>query len=279
MDDAELPGHGGAINHTVRPLDEEAFSATIDFRPSVISFHMAVCPDLIARAHDAGICWVQTVITRDQAEQALSAGADVLVAQGSEAGGHGGFVSTMVLVPQVVDLAGDIPVVAAGGIADCRGMAAALALGAAGVMMGTRFLASTEMAISEDWKRRILTADAIDAVKVPNTERILGTCNRPGVPQTEPRMLRTPLSEALTDHPDSVDPALVGPELLAAVACGRGDEYLPFTGQTAGLIHNVRPAAEIITTVLADAQATLSSQCPHRELPAPNSSTALFRVG
>ena len=129
-----------AINHTVRPLDEDAFTATVEFGPAAISFHLAVCPDLIARAHDAGIRWIQQVMTRDQAEQALSASADVLVAQGSEAGGLGGFVSTMVLVPQVVDLAGDVPVVAAGGIADGRGMAAALALGAAGVVMGTRFL-------------------------------------------------------------------------------------------------------------------------------------------
>lgn len=248
-----------AINHTVRPLDEDAFAATIDFRPAAISFHLAVCADLIARAHDAGIRWIQQIVTREQAEQALSAGADVLVAQGSEAGGQGGFVSTMVLVPQVVDLAGDVPVVAAGGIADGRGMAAALALGASGVVMGTRFLASTEMAISEQWKQRIVAADAVDAVKVPNIERVMGTYSRPGVPPVQPRSLRTPLTDALTDHPDSVDPAVVGPELFAAVSRGRGDEYLPFTGQTAGLINDVRPAVEIITTVLAEAQAALAS--------------------
>lgn len=248
-----------AINHTVRPLNEDAFTATVEFGPAAISFHLAVCGDLIARAHDAGIRWIQQVMTRDQAEQALSAGADVLIAQGSEAGGFGGFVSTMVLVPQVVDLAGDVPVVAAGGIADGRGMAAALALGAAGVAMGTRFLASTEMAISEQWKQRIVAADALDAVKVPNSERVIGTDSRPGVPPAQPRSLRTPLTDALTDHPASVDLTVVGPELLAAVARGRGDEYLPFTGQTAGLINDIRPAAEIITTVLAEAHAALTS--------------------
>ncbi|MGH3989106.1 MAG: NAD(P)H-dependent flavin oxidoreductase [Pseudonocardiaceae bacterium] len=248
-----------AINHTVRPLDEEAFTATIEFGPAVISFHLAVCPDLIARAHDAGIRWVQQVMNRDQADQALSAGADVLVAQGWEAGGQAGFVSTMVLVPQVVALAGNVPVVAAGGIADGRGMAAVLALGAAGVAMGTRFLASTEMAISEQWKQRIVAADAVDAVRVPNSERVMGPSSRPGVPPFEPRALRTPLTDALTDHPDSVDPAVVGPELLAAVARGRVDEYLPLTGQTAGLINDIRPAAEIITTVLAEARTALIS--------------------
>ena len=84
-------------------------------------------------------------MTATQAEEAVAAGADVIVAQGGEAGGNSGWVSTMVLVPQVVDVAGDIPVVAAGGIADGRGLAAALALGAQGVNLGTRFLATTEM--------------------------------------------------------------------------------------------------------------------------------------
>ena len=97
---------------------------------------MTVPADLIARAHDAGILWIQQVVDRREAEEALAAGADVIVAQGGEAGGHCGWVSTMVLVPQVVDVAGDIPVVAAGGIADGRGLAAALALGAQGVQHG-----------------------------------------------------------------------------------------------------------------------------------------------
>ncbi len=78
----------------------------------------------------------------------------MIVAQGGEAGGNGGWVATMVLVPQVVDLAGAVPVLAAGGIADGRGLAAALALGAQGVSMGTRFLASSELRIAEGWKRR-----------------------------------------------------------------------------------------------------------------------------
>ncbi|MGH3812310.1 MAG: NAD(P)H-dependent flavin oxidoreductase, partial [Pseudonocardiaceae bacterium] len=143
--------------------------------------------------------------------------------------------------------------------ADGRGMAAVLALGATGVAMGTRFLASTEMAISEQWKQRIVAADAVDAVRVPNSERVMGPYSRPGVPPLEPRALRTPLTDTLTDHPDSADPAVVGPELFAAVARGRVDDYLPLTGQTVGLINDIRPAAEIITTVLAEAHAALIS--------------------
>jgi enoyl-[acyl-carrier protein] reductase II len=250
----ELTDRPFAINHTVRPLDESAFAATLAFRPPAISFHLGVPPDLIDRAHDAGILWIQQVMNRAQAEEAVAAGADVIVAQGGEAGGNGGWVSTMVLVPQVVDVAGDIPVVAAGGIADGRGLAAALALGAQGVSMGTRFLASTEMAIADEWKRRIVAADALDAVKAVNSERVMPPFNRPGGP-AEPRVLRTPLVEQLRDHPESIDPAVTGTRLREALLEGRGHEYLPFTGQSVGLIHEVLPAAEIVRRVVAEAEA------------------------
>jgi enoyl-[acyl-carrier protein] reductase II len=246
-----------AINHTVRPFDEEAFAATLAFRPAAVSFHLGVAPDLVARAHEAGILWIQQVMSRAQAEEAVAAGADVIVAQGGEAGGNGGWVSTMVLVPQVVDLAGEIPVVAAGGIADGRGLAAALALGAQGVSMGTRFLAATEMRIADEWKRRIVAADALDAVKVTNSERVMPPFNRPGGP-AEPRVLTTPLVDQLRDHPEWVDSAVMGARLRESLLAGRGHEYLPFTGQSAGLIDEVQPAAEIVARVVAEAEAILS---------------------
>ncbi|MBC3194313.1 nitronate monooxygenase [Pseudonocardia sp. C8] len=248
-----------AVNHAVRPFDEEAFDATLAFRPDVISFHQLVCPDLVARAHERGILWVQQVMHRAQAEEALRAGADVIVAQGGEAGGHSGSVAGMVLLAQVLDLAGDVPVVLAGGVADGRGLAAALAMGASGVCMGTRFLASTEMAVHADWKRRIVEADALDAVKVANDDLIMPPYTRPGAPPHRPRALRTPLVDALADRPGTVDGAAVGAEFLGAVARGRGDEYLPFAGQTVGLVHDVRPAAEIIHEVTAGAAAALQA--------------------
>src|SRR6476646_1912322 len=111
-----------AVNHTGRPFNEEAFAATLEARPAAISFHMGVPADLIARAHDRGILWIQTVGDRRAAELALEAGSDALVAQGTEAGGNSGWISTMVLVPAVVDVAGEVPVVAAGGIGDGRGI-------------------------------------------------------------------------------------------------------------------------------------------------------------
>ncbi len=249
----ELTDRPFAINHTNRPFDETAFAATLEAAPRAISFHMTVPGDLIDRTHDAGILWIQQVVDLREAEQALAAGADVIVAQGGEAGGHCGSVGTMVLVPQVVDAAGDVPVVAAGGIADGRGLAAALALGAQGVSMGTRFLASTELGIAEEWKRRVVEADALDAVKVTNSERVLPPYSRPGS-TVEPRALTTALIEQLREHPEWIDPAAVGPRIRASVAAGGGDEYLPFAGQSAGLIHEVLPAAEIVRRVVAEAE-------------------------
>jgi enoyl-[acyl-carrier protein] reductase II len=245
-----------AINHTARPFDDEAFAATLRFRPAAISFHLGVPADLIARAHDAGIRWIQQVMDRQQAERALDAGADVIVAQGGEAGGHSGWVSTMVLVPQVVDLAGDVPVAAAGGVADGRGLAAALALGAQGVSMGTRFLASREMRVAEAWKRRIVAADALEAVKVDNDDRFMPPYTLPGV-AAQPRALRTPLIDRLREDPASVHPAEVGPAFLAAVLDGRGHEYLPFAGQSVALVDRVLPAGEILRRVVEQAEATL----------------------
>jgi hypothetical protein len=147
----------------------------------------------------------------------------------------------MVLVPQVVDAAGDVPVLAAGGIADGRGIAAALALGAQGVVLGTRFLAGAEMGIDQSWKDRIVTADATDAVKVPNGERVLPpfTFELPQGKPPAPRALQTPLTDRLESDPGSVDPATVVPSLVAAIRAGGGHDQLPFTGQSAALVDDV----------------------------------------
>jgi nitronate monooxygenase/enoyl-[acyl-carrier protein] reductase II len=247
-----------AINHTARPLDEEAFAATLAFGPAAVSFHLAVPEDLVARAHDAGVLWIQQVMDVRQAEQAVRAGADVIVAQGAEAGGHAGSVSTFVLVPQVVDLAGEIPVVAAGGIADGRGLAAALALGAAGVSIGTRFLATHEMAIGAEAKRRLVAAGSLDAVMIDRSERFMPPSTRPG-PTSRPRALRTPFLDRFHDDPDGVDVEAFRAEVIGAVRNGRGYEQLPMAGQSVGLVHDVVPAAELVRRVVAEAEAALDA--------------------
>ncbi len=111
----------------------------------MISYHMGDPGELVDRAHLAGSLWMQQVMDLDQACRAVDRGADIIIAQASEEWVERQ-LPAVALVPQVVEVAGDRPVVAAGGIADGRGLAAALCLGASGVVMGTRFLASTEMA-------------------------------------------------------------------------------------------------------------------------------------
>jgi enoyl-[acyl-carrier protein] reductase II len=249
-----------AINHVTRPFDEEAFAATLEARPAAISFHLGDPGELVGRAHDAGIRWIQQVMDVGQAREAVRRGVDVIVAQGGEAGGHSGFVGTMALVPQVVDVAGAIPVVAAGGIADGRGLAAALALGAAGVAMGTRFLASDEMSVDPEWKRMIVRAASGDAVHSDMLDLLLPPYNRPHYP-ARARVLRTPFLDEWSGRPDEL--ARHAPELAAQIVKdvlqGGGQEHVPFAGQSAGLISEVLPADRIVAGTVHEAERILAT--------------------
>ncbi|HEX2728253.1 MAG TPA: nitronate monooxygenase, partial [Rubrobacteraceae bacterium] len=186
----ELTDRPFAVNHTLRPLNEEAFALTLEAKPEVISLALGDPGGLVERAHDAGILFVQQVHTARQAYAAAERGVDVIIAQGSEAGGFGGTVGALALVPQVVDAVSPVPVVAAGGIADGRGLAAALMLGAQGINIGTRFLASEEAAIAGDWQQRILEAESEDAVKVEFADDVFPPAGLSGY-GTRPRVLRT----------------------------------------------------------------------------------------
>jgi nitronate monooxygenase/enoyl-[acyl-carrier protein] reductase II len=139
-------------------------------------------------------------------------------------------------------------------------LAAALVLGAQGAVLGTRLLASAEMAIADEWKRRIVEADATDAVKVPHSDRVLPpfTYPAPPAPAVAPRALRTPLTDRLQAEPATIDPAEAGPRLLAAVRAGAGHEALPFAGQSAALVREILPAGEIVRRVVAEARAALA---------------------
>ena len=155
-----------AINHVPQTLDKEAFRLTLAARPAVISFALGDPGDLIQQAHDVGSLVMLQVTTVAQAVEAASCGIDVIIAQGGEAGGYCGDVSTMALVPQVVDAVAPIPVVAAGGIFDGRGIAAALMMGASGVNLGTRFIATRESPAPERWKQAIVAAKSEKSIKV-----------------------------------------------------------------------------------------------------------------
>jgi nitronate monooxygenase/enoyl-[acyl-carrier protein] reductase II len=152
-------------------------------------------------------------------------------------------------------------VLAAGGIADGRGLAAALALGAQGAVLGTRFLATREMRIDPAWKQRIVAADAVDAVKVSHSERVLPpfTLELPPGRPPAPRASRTELTDRLATDPASVDQAQVIARFLREVRENRGDDLLPFTGQSAGLVHDLPSAADVVARLVGEAESSLES--------------------
>jgi len=140
----ELTDRPFGVNHVVSQIEQDAIDVTIELRVPVLSLSWGRAGDLVRRAHESGAKVVHQVTTPEEAGQVASDGADVVVAQGTEGGGHVGVMSTLPLVPQVVDVVNTVPVLAAGGIADGRGLAAVLMLGAQGALIGTRFLATPE---------------------------------------------------------------------------------------------------------------------------------------
>jgi nitronate monooxygenase/enoyl-[acyl-carrier protein] reductase II len=254
----ERTGRPFAMNHLVPELDETAFAMTLAAGPAVISFALGDPGDLVGRAHDAGSLVMHQVTTVAQARQAAERGVDVIVAQGGEAGGYGGPVAALALIPQVVDAVHPVPVVAAGGIADGRGLAAALMLGAVGVNLGTRFLASEEAQIHPEWKQRVVDATAEDAVAVEVLNDIMPVPGSVGY-GTVLRALRTPFIDTWQGRREeaALDAERLRAEVLPVFTQGRLHELFPAAGQGAGLIHAIMPAGEIVRRMAAEARHAL----------------------
>jgi nitronate monooxygenase/enoyl-[acyl-carrier protein] reductase II len=254
----DLTGRPFAVNMTRRPFDPAVLDAVLALSPPVFSFALGEPGDLAARVHEAGAVFVQQVTTVEQAVRAAEAGADVISAQGTESGGFSGHVGTMALVPQVVDAVRPLPVLASGGIADGRGLAAALALGAQGVNIGTRFLASAECAVPDAWKAGIVAAASQDAVKVRFAQYVLPGPSEGGY-ETVPRSLRTRFVEEWNDRPEeaAAHAEALRARMTAAMRDGTAHELLPLTGQTAGLVHDVAPAADLVRRLVTEAEAAL----------------------
>jgi enoyl-[acyl-carrier protein] reductase II len=254
-----LTNRSFAVNHIPQALDAEAFRHTLAARPRVISFTLGDPGDLVQQARDVGARVMVQITTVAQAIQAAERGADVIIAQGGEAGGYCGEVSTMTLVPQVVDAVAPIPVVASGGIFDGRGIAAALMLGAVGVNLGTRFIASKEAPGSEAWKQAILRARSEDAIKVEVLNDISPVPGAVGF-GTVLRSLPTPFLEEWSGKREEArrERDRLRGEILATHQAGRPHETLLTAGQTAGGIKEILPVAEILRRLVAETEAALA---------------------
>jgi nitronate monooxygenase/enoyl-[acyl-carrier protein] reductase II len=249
-----------AVNHVVPDLNADALAATLECVPAVVAFALDDAgADLIEQVHDTGSLVMQQITTVQQAQLAVEHGADIIVAQGGEAGGYSGAVSTLSLVPQVVDAVAPVPVVAAGGIADGRGIAAAFVLGAAGVNMGSRFLASTEAPVGERWKKALVSYPSEDWIQAGFINAMNPNPGTVGY-RTRLRLLRTEFVERWEERTNEVevDPAPVIAELAEAVAAGEREALLVVGGQSAGLIRRVEPAGAIVRTLVAETREALA---------------------
>lgn len=246
----------------IADVTSAAFEVILEERVPVFSSALVGYqdPDMVRRCHERGINVMTMVATVDDARQAQSAGVDIIVAQGGEAGGHrstgvpmnspaAANISTMVLVPQIVD-AVRVPVVAAGGIADGRGLVAALALGASGILLGTRFVATRESAVPEFQKKALLEADS-SATALTNT-----------ITGMYARALRNRFIDEYEAAGAPVLPAHVqrnaAQDVFVAAGKQRELAYFPImSGESVGMIHDLPGAGEVVETIVREARAVL----------------------
>lgn len=261
------------VNFLLRPQEatDTRLAACLEAGVPVVSFFWDDPSPYITRVHAAGALVMYTVASTADARRAVDVGVDVIVAQGWEAGGHvRGEVATFPLVPRVVDAVAPTPVVAAGGIADGRGMAAALALGAAGVWMGTRFLASAEATTHPVHKERLLQAQETETVYTS-----LFDANWPGAPHRALRNSTFTQWEAAGSLPSGQRPG--EGDVLGYTGDGRPIErYRSLTplvgttgdieamslwaGQSVGMVTQSQPVGDIVYTVMEEAIRVLQ-QC------------------
>jgi NAD(P)H-dependent flavin oxidoreductase YrpB (nitropropane dioxygenase family) len=262
----------------------------------VASFALAPKGDLIKRLKDSGVVVIPSIGARRHAEKVAAMGVDAVLVQGGEGGGHTGSVATTLLLPQVVDTV-DIPVIAAGGFFDGRGLVAALAYGAAGIAMGTRFLLTQESTVPDAVKQRYLEQAVTGTVVTRKVDgvphRVLRTnlveqLERSGAATGLLRALRnaiafqrlsgTPWRSLVTEglamrrnHGLSLSQVLMAantPMLLrAAMVEGNPDLGVMSSGQVVGLLEDLPTVSELVQRIISEAETTLSRLT--KGLPAP----------
>jgi len=212
------------------------------------------------RIKAAGALLICQVQTEKMAREALEGGADILVAQGTEAGGHGACRTTLDIVPAIVDFAaGRVPVVAAGGIADGRGLAAMMMLGASGVLLGTRFHASIECDNAEEAKQRICAAASGETVR-----SIIFDISRNNVwpaPFTGRCLINDYARRWIGREVELMrNVKAVAVEYAAAKAAGNFDIAAVIAGEAVGLIHDIPGAGEIVERITTEAEQILTGR-------------------
>ncbi|MGA4988842.1 NAD(P)H-dependent flavin oxidoreductase [Nonomuraea bangladeshensis] len=210
-------------------------------------------PEMVAKAREAGVPVAALVGTVEHARRQVAAGADLIVAQGTEAGGHTGEISTMVLVPQVVDAVAPVPVLAAGGIASGRQMAAAMALGAQGVWCGSVWLTTEEAETAPAVKQKMLAASSLDTVR---------SRSRTGKPARQLRSAWTQEWDAAQESPGPLGmplQMLIAEGAMARIttAAERGEpgalelaNY--FVGQVVGQLDQIKPARQVVYEMVSE---------------------------
>lgn len=243
------------VNFVLHLRDEETFAACLAERVPVYTFFRGDPTEAVARAHEAGAVTMYQATTVDEAERACAAGVDVLVAQGHEAGGHNGPVPLLSLLPAVVAVAAGRPVLAAGGIVDGRGLAAMLCLGASGVLMGTRFLATPEAPALPVHKQAILDAGP-GATVASGLFDVLWGREWPGV---QVRAIRNGLAERWLGREEELRGAreAVSAAVERAEASGDRDGMPLLAGEGAGLIETLLPAGQVVRDTVAEAERIL----------------------
>lgn len=235
------------------PYADEVAKVVVEEKVRVVTTGAGNPSKYIPYWKDAGITVIPVTAACGHAKKVVQCGADAVIAEGGESGGHIGNMNTMALVPQVAD-AVNIPVIAAGGIADGRGVAAALMLGACGVQLGTRFLTAEECTVHPEYKEKIVKAKDIDTIV---------TGRRLGHPV---RSLKTPFSRNYAKLEEDADVSseelekIGGGALRLAAREGDTKNGCFMAGQCAGLVKKIQPAREIILELMNEAE-TIMQQC------------------